>query len=201
VGLDRNAALIVIDVQSAFDHPRLWGPRNNPGAERVIATLCGAWEDTGRPIIMVRHSAKTMASPFARWASGHALKREVADVRASLLVEKSVNSAFLGTPDLDAWLKERGIRQIVMCGIQTNMCVETTARMGGNLGYKVLVAADATYTFDLKAPSGRIITADQLAEVTFANLVGGKFAAVAESKEILGNRAVSSDNRLGSAHG
>ena len=51
---------------------------------------------------------------------------------------KSVNSAFYGTPDLQARLRAAGIDQIVVCGIQTNMCVETTARMGGNLGFDVL---------------------------------------------------------------
>ena len=46
------------------------------------------------------------------------------------------------------WLKGGGDRQFVVAGIQTNMCVETTARMGGNLGYEVFFALDATYTFD-----------------------------------------------------
>ena len=60
-----------------------------------------------------------------------------------------MNSAFYGDIDLHAWLTERGIGEIVVCGIQTNMCVETTARMAGNLGYDVTVALDATRTFDL----------------------------------------------------
>lgn len=61
-----------------------------------------------------------------------------------------MNSAFYDTPDLAAVLEEHGIQDLVICGIQTNMCVETTARMGGNLGYNVTVVLDATRTFDLE---------------------------------------------------
>jgi nicotinamidase-related amidase len=51
-----------------------------------------------------------------------------------LTVTKSVNSSFHGEPDLDAWLRGEGVGSIVVAGITTNHCCETTARVGGNLG-------------------------------------------------------------------
>ncbi|GAA3497507.1 hypothetical protein GCM10019016_046100 [Streptomyces prasinosporus] len=98
---------------------------------------------------------------------------------------KSVNSAFYGSPDLDAWLRGAGISQIVLSGIQTNMCVETTARMGGNLGYDVVVAFDATYTFDLEGPFGWRRSADEVAQASAVSLHGGGFARVVTTKEVV----------------
>jgi nicotinamidase-related amidase len=59
---------------------------------------------------------------------------------------------------------------VVICGIQTNMCCETTARVGANLGFNVRFAHDATHTFDLAARDGGTLSADELARVTAANL-------------------------------
>ncbi|MEK2478529.1 isochorismatase family protein, partial [Streptomyces noursei] len=88
-------------------------------------------------------------------------------------------------PDLDDWFKAAGITQVVLAGIQTNMCVETTARMGGNLGYDVLVALDATHTFDLTGPNGWHLTADELARASAVSLHGGRFARVVTTDQLL----------------
>lgn len=183
--VQKNAALIVIDVQKGFDQSAVWGRRNNPDAERNIVALCDKWEATGRPIVCVRHSANRVVSPFAPWSPGRNLKPELVHVRFNVTVEKTVSSAFIGTPDLDEWLTAQRIRQIVVVGIQTNMCVETTARMGGNLGYDVVVPLDATHTFDIKA-DGRTITADELTQVSGANLSAGHFARITTTADLLG---------------
>lgn len=181
---DDTAALIVIDVQQGFDDPS-WGARNNPGAEANVARLVEAWADASRPIVLVRHDSRSPGSPLAAGEPGNALKDVVADAPHDLFVTKQVNSAFYGDPDLHEWLGARGIRQLVICGIQTNMCVETTARMAGNLGYEVTVPLDATHTFDLDAPGGLRLTADELARATAVNLAGGGFAAVVSTDEVL----------------
>ena len=182
--IDDNAALIVIDVQKGFDDPG-WGERDNPGAETNIGAILAEWADADRPVVLVRHDSVAPDSPLDVGQPGNAFKPVVADARHDLLVTKQVNSAFYGDPDLHGWLGERDIRQIVIVGIQTNMCVETTARMGGNLGYDVIVPLDATHTFDLEGPDGTSLTADELARATAVNLHGGGFARVVATADLL----------------
>ncbi|MFI9202558.1 cysteine hydrolase family protein [Streptomyces sp. NPDC053048] len=185
-----NAALVVIDVQKGFDEAGYWGPRDNPEAEDNIAALIDAWQATGRPVVFVRHDSDKPGSPLRLGQSGNDLKDFVQDRRGKgdggeLFVTKSVNSAFYGTPDLRAWFEAQGVRQFVVAGIQTNMCVETTARMGGNLGYEVLFALDATHTFDLAGPAGLRLTAPELARATAVNIQGGGFAEVVTTAELV----------------
>ncbi|WP_329412415.1 cysteine hydrolase [Streptomyces sp. NBC_00704] len=185
-----NAALVVVDVQKGFEELEYWGARNNPGADDNIAALVDAWQGSGRPVVFVRHDSEKPGSPLRRGYEGNGFKEYVEERRgkgagAELFVTKTVNSAFLGTPDLGAWLTAQGISQIVVAGIQTNMCAETTARMGGNLGYDVLFAYDATYTFDLEGPFGWRRGADEIAQASAVSLHGGGFARVVTTKEIV----------------
>ncbi|MFD8308022.1 cysteine hydrolase family protein [Streptomyces sp. NPDC059690] len=190
-----NAALVVVDVQKGFDEAGFWGPRNNPEADDNIAALIDVWQSTGRPVVFVRHDSSKPESPLRPGYEGNELKEYVEERRGKgagpeLFLTKTVNSAFLGTPDLGAWLREAGISQFVLAGIQTNMCVETTARMGGNLGYKVVVAYDATYTFDLEGPFGWRRSAEELAQASAVSLHGGGFARVVSTKELVDTAAV-----------
>jgi nicotinamidase-related amidase len=176
-------ALLVVDVQRGMEDPS-WGPRNNPACEGNAAALIDAWRRRGEPLVFVRHDSRKPGSPLAPGRPGNAFK-DVVTGEPDLLVTKRVNSSFLGDPPLDPWLRERGIDAIAICGIQTNMCCETTARMGGNLGYAVRFVLDATHTFDLRAPDGSTLDADLLARVTAANL-DGEFAEVTTTAAVLG---------------
>ncbi len=188
--LHDNTALVLIDVQKAFDDTEYWGPRDNPDAEENIAALIDAWQTSGRPVVFVRHDSEKPGSPLRPGHSGNDLKDFVEERRGKgtgpeLFITKTVNSAFYGTPDLREWFEAQGIRQFVVTGIQTNMCAETTARMGGNLGYEVLFALDATHTFDLTGPQGLRLTAQELARATAVNLQGGGFAEVVSTAELI----------------
>jgi nicotinamidase-related amidase len=164
-----ETALVVVDVQKAFDDPGYWGPRNNPACEENVGRLISAWREAGQPLVFVRHDSREPGSPLRPGSPGNAFKDVVAG-EPGLLVSKSVHSAFHGAPDLAAWLRGGGIERVVICGIQTNMCCETSARVGANLGFDVAFALDATHTFDLEDPDGGRIGADELARVTRANL-------------------------------
>ena len=168
VALGERDALVVIDLQAGFDDP-IWGNRNNPSCEANVAALVGEWRRTGRPVVFVRHDSRVAGSPLAPGATGNAFKPELAG-EPDLLVEKSVHSAFYGRPDLDDWLQLRGVSGLVIAGITTDHCCETTARMAGDLGYRVLFALDATCTFDRRLPSGEPVPADDVARVTAAVL-------------------------------
>lgn len=175
-------ALLVIDVQRGFDDPA-WGPRDNPACEANIAALLGAWRDRGWPVVFVRHDSTEDGSPLQPGQSGNDFKSVVTG-DPDLLVAKSTNSAFYGTPDLRAWLDDRGLRGVAVTGITTNHCCETTARMAGNLGYDVSFVIDATHCFDRTGPDGGRLDAATISRVTAANL-HGEFADVVTTESVL----------------
>ena len=182
---DSRHALVVIDVQEGFDDAA-WGRRDNPGCEANVALLMDAWKGAGRPVVVVRHDSTSPGSPLRRGQPGNDLRAFITSdgTAGDVLISKSVNSAFYGDPDLHAWLTDRGITRLTICGVTTNHCCETTARMAGNLGYDVTFVIDATHTFDRVAPDGAVIPAEEIARVTAANL-HGEFATVVTTQQVL----------------
>ncbi len=178
-----DLALVVVDVQRAFDDTDYWGTRNNPSCESNIAALLAEWRAHQRPVVFVRHDSTDPASPLRPGQSGNAFK-DVVTGQPDLLVTKSVNSCFHGTPDLHGWLDDQGVDGFALAGITTNHCCETTARLGGNLGHRVLLALDATHTFDRRGPDGTRIDAEQLARITATNL-HGEFATIVNTHQLL----------------
>jgi len=178
-----RTALVVVDVQRAFDDAGYWGTRNNPACEANVAALLAAWRAVERPVVFVRHDSSDPASPLRSDHPGNAFKPAVSGA-PDLLVTKHVNSAFHGDPDLAGWLRERELTGIAICGITTNHCCETTARVGANLGFDVLFALDATHTFDRAGPDGTVMTGDELARATATSL-HGEFATVVRAEDLL----------------
>lgn len=175
-------ALLVVDVQRGMDDPA-WGRRDNLGCERNIALLLAAWRERELPIVLVRHDSEEADSPLRPDRPGNALK-ELVEGPHDLLVRKSVSSAFYGSPDLAGWLQGRDISAIAICGIQTNMCCESTARQASNLAFDVQLVLDATHTFDAPAFDGGTLTAEELARATATNLEG-ELADVISTSEAL----------------
>ncbi|OZF36740.1 cysteine hydrolase [Rhodococcus sp. 14-2496-1d] len=178
----RRPALIAIDVQAGFDDAEFWGPRDNPSCESNIAALLRLWRSRSWPVVFVRHDSDNPLSPLSPSSSGHTFK-DVIEGSPDLLISKRVNSSFYGTPDLDAWLRAEGIDQVVICGITTNHCCETTARMAGNLGYDTYFVIDATHTFDRVALDGTTVPAATLSAITATNL-HDEFATVVTTDEL-----------------
>ncbi len=168
-------ALIVIDVQKGFSEFDLKGERNNPSCEENVAKLIAAFRANAQTIVFVKHNSKSETSVLRPGQPGNDFK-DIITGEPDLLVTKSVNSAFYGSPDLHQWLTENNIAQVAICGIQTNMCCETTARMAGNLGLDTWFVLDATHTF-AKQFNGVKISAEDLAQTTAVNLAG-EFAEV-----------------------
>lgn len=178
-----DTALVVIDVQEAFDDPR-WGRRNNRDADRNIADLVDAFGNAGLPMVFVQHTSGRLGSLFHPDNPGHAFKDYLRTSVPDVLVTKTVHSSFHGTPDLHRWLTGSGIDRLVISGITTNHCCETTARVAGDLGYDVLFALDATHTFDRTGPEGYVVAADELARATATNL-DGEFATVVSTQQVI----------------
>jgi nicotinamidase-related amidase len=180
--MDKNTALITIDVQKGFDHP-YWGPRNNPGAEAAIARLLAAWRKAGRPVIHVQHLSTNPESPLRPGQDGVNLKDEVKPLRGEAVITKNVNSAFIGT-DLEERLRRAGIKDLVLTGLCTDHCVSTTARMAANLGFHATIPHDAVATFDRTGYDGKKYSAEEIHRTALASL-DGEFAAVVSSESLL----------------
>lgn len=180
--MDAPPVLIVIDVQNGF-LDEYWGASHNPRCEDNIKRLLAHWRAREWPVVLVRHDSTSIDSPLRPGQDGNNLQPGI-DGPHDLFVTKSVNSAFFGDPDLHEWLTTHEYNAVVICGITTNFCCETTARMAGNLGYSVDFALDATRTFDHPALDGSVIAAEELARVTAANL-NGEFANVVTTDDVL----------------
>ena len=174
---ERSGALLLIDFQSGFDHPR-WGPRNNPLAERNALRLLDAFRAAGLPVFHVRHLSTESGSPLV--GAGAAFKDGFAPAPGEALIEKSVNSAFIGT-DLEAQFRRAGVDALTICGLTTPHCVSTTTRMAANLGFAVTLAHDACAAVAANADTGfdadPPLTPDQSHRAALAHL-HGEFAEV-----------------------
>lgn len=183
--LTDKTALIIIDVQEGLDDP-VWGRRNNPDAERNMARLLADWRAKRRPVFHVQHMSTNPHSPLRPHQPGNAIKRIVRPEGDEPIIQKTVNSAFIGT-DLERRLREAEIQSVVIVGLTTNHCVETSARMAGNLGFTTYVVADATATFDRTGHDGAHYPAETIHAVSLASL-HDEFATVVETEQLLGER-------------
>lgn len=180
--LPANAALVIVDLQKAFDDPR-FGRRNNPDAEANTGRLLAAWRTTGRPVIHVQHLSREPDSPYRPGQPGCDFKDEVRPQAGELVVQKSTNNAFIDT-GLGPYLDDKRIGTLVVVGVATNNCVEATVRMAGNLGYRTYLVADATATAERIDLAGRVWRAEEIQALTLANL-NGEYATVISTEEIL----------------
>jgi nicotinamidase-related amidase len=175
--------LLVIDAQQGFRDENYWGKAANPSALENIQKLVEFFRVKELPVALVKHNSKNPNSPLHSGSPGNQLEAFLEGVR-EVLIQKSVNSAFYGSPDLQHWLTDRGYRRLIICGITTNFCCETTARMAGNLGYEVDFVIDATSAFDAKSPEGEPIPGKLVMQMTATNL-NGEFAKVTSTAELL----------------
>jgi nicotinamidase-related amidase len=180
--LPDNAALVIIDVQKAIDHPS-WGQRNNPQAETRMVDLLTAWRSTQRPIFHIRHMSREPLSTYRPGQEGNEFKPEVMPLEGERVIEKSTNSAFIGTT-LEAELRSAEIKTLVITGFITNNSVEATVRMAGNLGFETYLVADATATFDRNDFNGRPHPAEEVHAMSLANL-HQEYAEVVHTADIL----------------
>jgi nicotinamidase-related amidase len=178
----KNAALILVDIQQGFDEP-YWGERNNPQAEANAARLLDAWRAGGRPVFHIQHLSRSPKSPLRPGQPGAKHKREVRPQSGEPVIPKDVNSAFIGT-DLEQQLRRRDINTVVIAGLTTPHCVSTTARMAGNLGFRTLLAADATAAFAQTGYDGRRYDAQTVHELALAS-IHDEFAEVMPTAALL----------------
>lgn len=180
--LPKDAVLVLIDVQQAFNNPK-WGQRNNPGAEANISRLLSEWRANRGRVIHVHHRNPRSGSLFNPGSPGVEVKPEAIPIEGEPVLFKDVNSAFIGT-DLEQRLRAAGATALVFVGMTTDHCVSTTTRMAGNLGFAAYVVSDATATFERTGPDGRHFSAELMHDSALASL-NHEFADVVTTAEVL----------------
>jgi len=141
-------ALIVVDVQNGVCE---WEGEKVFASRRIVSAingLIGRCREAGSPVIFVQHEDDELVPGSDAWALLSALDRREGDV----LVSKRHGSAFHDTR-LSELLQSQEIGDVVVCGMQTELCVDSTCRHAYTLGYRVELAADAHTTFDTAAIS------------------------------------------------
>lgn len=170
-----DTALLLVDVQQGVDELDYWGGssgrRNNPGAERVMLALLGRWRDAGLPVAITRHDSREPGSPLKLALPTGAQKPGFEPGEHDIVVVKDVNSGFVGTP-LEVELRRAGISRLVIAGFFTNMCVETTTRMAGNLGFDTYLVHDGCAAANRIGPDGVDHDPELVHQLTVANLHG-----------------------------
>jgi nicotinamidase-related amidase len=183
--LAANTALVLIDLQRAIDDPS-WaadGPRNNPQAERNVAALLAAWRRTGKLIFHVKHDGTFSTSTYRPGQPGNEFKPEAMPLPGEDVIVKHTNSAFIGT-ELERKLRLAHVDTLVFCGVITNNSLEATVRMAGNLGFETYLVEDAAFTFARKDYRGHLRTAQEVHDMSLANL-DRAYCTVTTTTEVL----------------
>jgi nicotinamidase-related amidase len=132
------------------------------------------------PVVQIFHIEETGAfSP----ASGHIKTIAGLTIEPDVVFHKRRHGALTGT-GLSDWLQEHGIRRIIICGIRTEQCCETTTRHASDCGYDVDFVSEATLTFAMTDRGGRVWSADEIKARTEL-VLDGRFARVSTVEQSL----------------
>jgi nicotinamidase-related amidase len=194
-------ALIVIDVQESFRQLPTWPAISEPDIAGRAGRLVEAARARGDLVVWVLHSEPGSGTVFDPAGGYVRLMDGLAPGDGEPVIVKTSHNAFT-TTNLQQLLTERAITGLTLCGIRTEQCCETTARLAADLGYRVTFVIDATATSAIEhrdAPRGRSLAeiladpltlpADQiLARTEYA--LAGRFAAIATVAELTAADAV-----------
>jgi nicotinamidase-related amidase len=180
-----HTALLLIDVQQSFVHRPYWrSAEARSFLDQANALVVGCVAQ-GVPVVRIFHvDPPDSADNIFAHASGLIRPLDgLAPFQAALALEKTRHSALAGTP-LAIWLRERDIKRLIVAGIRTEQCCETTTRHASDEGFEVDYVTEATLTFDMQTPEGGTLTAAQIRERT-ATVLAGRFATLCTVQQAL----------------
>jgi len=178
--MSHAAALIVIDAQESFRHrPYFRADRLDAYLERQQMLVDGA-KRAGTPVVQMFHVEETGA--FAE-SSGFVTTLAPLQIAPDAICRKRRHSALVGS-GLDVWLISHGVGRVIVSGIRTEQCCETTTRHASDLGFAVDFVSEATPTFPMTDARGREWSADEIKARTEL-VLAGRFARVATVEEAL----------------
>ncbi|MEU8255463.1 isochorismatase family protein [Micromonospora inaquosa] len=143
-----RAALVVIDVQESFRQRPIWAYGSNPDVIRQVDRLVAAARQRGDLVVWVLHSEPGTGGLFDPTLGYVRLIDGLVPAEGEPTLVKTAHNAFT-TTNLQQLLTQAGITDITVCGIRTEQCVETTTRVGADLGYRMTFVTDATLTFPI----------------------------------------------------
>lgn len=182
-------ALIVIDVQESFRQRPFWDESEYPAFISQIQPLIDAAAAKDMPVLQVFHTspADDPANPFS-FASGHVKTLKELRISPTAVFHKTVHSSLYAKDEhgasLHDWLLKHGIEGIIVAGIRTEQCCETTSRHASDAGFKVVFPTDATLTFAMQSPSGRNYTPAEIRDRTEL-VLQGRFARIVRAADAL----------------
>jgi nicotinamidase-related amidase len=183
---DAHTALLVIDIQDSFKLGAKWAQRSTPRFEENVSALIRDFRETGRPIFFVLH---TDNDPGFRRGDAALKLMDFLDYReGDPLLYKNTRNSFTST-DLQARLDAAGVRRVVITGIQTEQCCETSARVAADLGYAVDFVTEATMTFPIEH-DGEVLSTDEIIRRT-EFVLRNRFARIVTVDQLVGAEAVS----------
>ncbi|MDX9886733.1 cysteine hydrolase family protein [Thauera sp.] len=162
-----DSALIIVDAQNAYRSGVMQLEGVEPALDECARLLTRA-RALKIPVVHIQHDAGP-GSPYDPSAECGAIADKVAPAADEAVVVKHYPNSFVGT-DLDARLKAADVKNLVVVGFMTHMCINSTARGAFNLGYAVTVPAAATATRALAAPDGSVVEAAVLQSAALAAL-------------------------------
>jgi nicotinamidase-related amidase len=173
-----KSCLLLIDIQESFRQRPYFDEREVPAYLEAQNALIDGAQRHGAPIVRIFHvdGPKTAGNPFALESGYVRPLGGLRDVEPAATFHKSRHSALVGT-GLDVWLTQNGIRRIVVSGIRTEQCCETTARHASDLGFAIDYVTDATLTFDMKNADGSTLAAADIKQRT-ATVLKDRFATI-----------------------
>ena len=172
-----RSALLVVDIQDSFKAiPSRWERRNNPRFEENVDRLIQAWRGAGLPVIFVLH---TDPDPGFETTSPFFKLMDFLEPRADEpVILKNTRNAFTST-HLQEMLREKGVERLVVTGISTEQCCETTTRVAADLGFDVDFVTEATRTFPITdAATGEVRSTAEIVRRT-EMVLRGRFARIA----------------------
>jgi nicotinamidase-related amidase len=175
-----GTALIVIDVQESFRHRPYWRDDDTAAFVGNLQKLIDGAKAQGLPVVQIFHVEDS--GPFAV-SSGHVVTLAPVAITPDAVFHKRRHSALVGS-GLDVWLTSNGIRRILIAGIRTEQCCETTTRHASDLGYQVDYVSAATLTFAMSDAAGRQWSAAEIKARTEL-VLADRFARIATVEEAL----------------
>jgi nicotinamidase-related amidase len=138
-----SRALLIVDIQNDY-FPGGAHPLHEPQAAAAAArAVLDAFRASGEQVVHVRHVWDEPDAPFMRpGTAGVEIHETVAPAAGEPVIEKDAPNAFLRT-GLERELRERGVEELVVCGMMTSMCVDATVRAAADLGFTVTLVHDA----------------------------------------------------------